>query len=434
MSLDLYGREVSERLDSLPKTALPEVGAFDGFLRGVGGSAMEHFAKAAREVSFAASALITPSLERAGGTELSDRYFKAHDEIFGSAVDYWTPNKAEVGVAGQIVGQLLATLPMVIASPAAAIGVTGLAAAEDLARKGIEPSKAVAVGAAQAAGMGLGVWMPILGANGWQRVLVGGAGFNLAQGVVTRAASGAILEGTEAAEDFKAFDGTAMTLDVLLGMAFGSLVHLSPKARAKGAEVWGRVADWAKNAKPSEVDAILALRQAQHLNVDSMPGKASDLVSIDAHNTRMRTAVEQLARDERVDVSDLPPTKADEGRIAEMAARADELVKQADRVRKSEGLPDLQETEAPPARVSAEPPPPRGEGERPGGSDDPLRAEADSFVAARPDLEMRIGTDAHGEPIYVGLRQYLDDARETVALAHDDMKLYEVAAACLAGR
>lgn len=558
MSLDLYEREATERLDAMPKTMVPEVGAFDGFLRGTGVTAMETFAKSVRAASLGVSSLVTPSLERAGGTELSDRYFKVHDDIFGSAVDYWTAKKAEVGVAGQIVGQLLATLPMVIASPAAAVAAIGLGVSEDLARKDVSPTKAVAAGAVQAAGLGLGIWMPILGANGWQRVLLGGAGFNLAQGVVTRGASEAILQGTKAEGDFKAFDGEAMTLDVLLGMAFGSLAHLSPKARAQGTEMWGKIADWAKTAKPSEVDALLTLRQAQHLNVDSMPGKSADPLDIDAHNVRMRTAIEQLARGERVDVSDLPGPKvaADPLRIQEADANVKVLLDSVKRVLSGEDvgaarraeiesfiaservrtgeeavrgaiageaarisaedtpaflrsaeqmialrgeeakplepviqqaieiakkpaflrtaeekvmleailsgrLPDylapmgkksasilesavadaLQQfkvkTEGPPARVSAEPPPPRGEGERPGGPEakevDYVSREADAFASERPDLAIRVGTDDKGEPVTVSIKDYLDGNREAVKRARDDVKLFEVAAACMLG-
>jgi hypothetical protein len=393
LSLDLYERETSERLSRMDLTTQPEVGAFDGFVRGTGQSAMQTFAKQGRAIGLAAAAPILGVEAFTGGTELSDRFFKQHEEVFQNAVDRWTPRPGEVGVAGQITGQLVATLPMVIASPGAAVGMTGLATAEDLAGKGVDPTKATATGMVQAAGLGLGIWMPVIGQTLAQRVLLGGAGFNVAQGVTTRAASELILEGTPAAEDFKMLDPTALTLDVMLGAAFGGIVHMSPSARAQGAKFWQAMDGWSKNLKPTDVDALLVTRQAQHLNADSLPGKPADDLSLDAHVQRARHAVDQLARDQKVDVSDLPEGKfeVDEARMQEMSARADELVQAAEEVRKAERLPKVPETEAPPARVSAEPPPPRGDGERPGGAEAERPRvhitpnDEDTFVTAKTD-------------------------------------------------
>lgn len=397
MSLDLFTSEINDSLSRMNGAKVIEPGVFDGFLRGSGESAMQTFAKAGRAASLAAIAPVIATERFTDGTVLQDRLFKLHDDVFGRAVDHWTPNPNEVGVAGQVVGQLLAMLPMVIASPAATVAATGLGTMEDLARKGVPAGKAIAVGEAQAVGLGLGVWMPILGNNGWQRVALGGAGFNVLQGVATRGASGAILEGLPVAEEFKAFDPTALTLDVLLGLAFGSMAHLSPRARAQGAEVWTRLEGWAKNLEPSQIEALAVLRQAQQLNVDSLAGRPAQLQDIEAHTDRVRTALDQLGRGEVVNVEDLPaPRVESDGRVAEMAERARELVAQADQVRKVEGLPELKETEGPPApTIRAEPPPPRGEG-----GEAPARPEATIEVNEQGNfITARVGSAG-----YVGAR------------------------------
>lgn len=442
MSADLFQREIEERLSQLPGTQAIEPGVLDNFLRGTGTAAMQTFAKAGRAASMGVGGALA-LVDRAGemhplgpGTSLADRYFKMHDEVFGSAVDYWTPRSNDIGVAGQVVGQLLATLPMVIASPAGTVAATGLGTAEDLARKGVDSTKATAVGLAQAAGLGLGIWLPVLGQNLAQRVLIGGAGFNVAQGVVTRGASEAILEGTPGAEDFKAFDGTALTLDLLLGMAFGGLVHLNPKARAQGAEYWDRIRAWTQGMAPSQIDALITLRAAQHLNADTVPGRLAEPQDLDAHVQRVRKAIDQLARDGRVEVEDMPAPRveADAARMREMERNAAALVQEAERVAKAQGI----ETEGPQAPPSggAEPPPPRGIAAEAGPARpeaDPIVREVDQVVQELPDLEVRVGADTDGNPLKMKLRDYVADVRQEVEQTRSDAKLFEVAAACMLG-
>jgi hypothetical protein len=322
MSLDLYREEIDNRLASLRPATEPEPGMFDNFLAGSGKVAMQTFAKAGRAASMAVAPLAMALEKEPGSTEVQDRFFKAHDDIFGNAVDYWTPKPGEVGAAGQVVGQLLGTLPLVLASPAATVAMTQLSTGEDLVRKGVDAGTAQAVGGVQAAGLGLGIWVPILGQTLAQRVLLGGAGFNVAQGLATRAASAELLEGTPGAEDFKALDPTALTLDVLLGAAFGGIAHINPRMRAEGDAWQARLKEWGAKLKPSEVDAMATLRQAQHLNADSLPGKPVDVEDVNAHVARMRQALDDLANDRPVQVEDLPAGRfeADEARAAEANA------------------------------------------------------------------------------------------------------------------
>lgn len=331
MSLDLYREEIDNRLASLRPATEPEPGMFDNFLAGSGKVAMQTFAKAGRAASMAVAPLAMALEKSPDSTELQDKYFKAHDDIFGNAVDYWTPKPGEVGAAGQVVGQLLGTLPMVFASPALTVAATQLSTGEDLVRKGVDAGKAQAVGGVQAAGLGLGIWVPILGQTLAQRVLLGGAGFNVAQGLATRAASAELLEGTPGAEDFKALDPTALTLDVLLGAAFGGIAHINPRMRAEGDAWHAKLKEWGAKLKPSEVDALATLRQAQHLNADSLPGKPVDVEDVNAHVARMRQAIDDLANDRPVQVEDLPAGRfeADTARQAEAEKMVSGLIEEA---------------------------------------------------------------------------------------------------------
>lgn len=337
MSLDLYKRETAERMMSLRPVQVPEPDAFDGFVRGTGMYAMRTLAKAGSAIDLLGA--VGPIAQDAftGGTEAQDRYFKEHDEVFGSAIDYWTPKPGEVGAAGEVAGTLLGTLPLVLASPSLTVGTTQISTAEELVKKGVDAEKAQVVGGVQALGLGLGIYVPIFGQSLWQRMLLGGAGFNVIQGATMRGASGVILEGTPAADEFKAFDPKMLTLDFLLGLGFGAINHLSPAQRAEGAKTWARMHEWGKSLKPSDIDALATLRQAQHANVDTLPGRPADAGDLQTHVDRLRKATEQVLRGESVNVSDMPAGKFDPvpERFVEAAKRADVLALEAAAVAKA---------------------------------------------------------------------------------------------------
>ena len=443
MTFGLYPEEVSNRISLLPGVNTPEPGVFDNFLSGAGRYAMQGAAKVGRAASMALSTAAIAEDAYYGTTTARDKHFKWHDDVMNRAVDYWTPKPHEVGAAGEIAGQLLSMIPQVIISPPLAIASTQLSTAEDLVRKGVDSTKAQAVGAVQGATLATGIWMPILGKTGFQRMVLGGAGFNAVQGVGSRGLSGAILEGTPAAKDFQAFDGTALTLDVLLGLAFGGIAHLSPRQRAQGEAAWTRMESWAKGLPPSDVDALLTLRQAQHLNVDSAPGRPVDLADIEAHTQRMRTAIDQLTQDRPVQVEDMPAPRLeiDEARQVDAEWRVRELQKEAARVAKDEGI------DTTPIKPTPEP---SVEVRQMGGDSldlthqqnnadlsvkaaDPLASEAHRFATENPDFRMIVGKDADGKDVALTPKQYLDNARAESAAATDNVRLFEIAAACLMG-
>lgn len=407
--LDLYEQENSEALARAPRTSVPEVGAFDGFIRGTAMGAVRQlavrgFARPLQMVGSLGAIAYDRTVENAqgrdpftGGTSAQDKYFQTTDEWIQSALDRWTPKPYEVGVAGEIAGALLGLLPLAIASPPTAVAGFQLDTAAELARKGVGDWRAQAVGAAQGAGLGVGIWMPFLGSNLWQRMLVGGAGANVAQGVIMRGAAEEILRGHPAAKDFEALNLQDITLDTLLGLAFGAAAHYVPSWRAQSNEASARFRVWAQNITPQEVAALSALRQAQHANQDSLPGKPATPADLDTHVERLKAAVEQLERgEERVQVQGIgrptpeapvepaavleagtpdpaegaparaveaeeaaraaveetretqPSFEPDPARLAEMQARAEELVAEGRRILTAERLPPVDDTPAAP--------------------------------------------------------------------------------------
>lgn len=347
MSGDLYRDESMESVSRLAPVKTPEASAFDGFIKGSAMYAMRGFAQTARAVDMAGAAIPVAYDKLVGGTEASDKYFQEHEGAFDSAIDYWTPKAGEVGTAGEVVGGLISTLPTVMLSPALAIAGTELGTAEDLSKRGVSAEKAIGAGVLEGATLATGIWMPILGRNLWQRAILGGVGFNTAQGVVSRAGQSLILEGTPAADDFKAFDPKSMTLDALMGAAFGTLAHVNPEARAQSAKAWERISAWAEKLNPSDVDALLVLRQAQHLNDDSTPGKPLSTKDVDAHVERLKSAINDLAEGRDVRVDDMPAGdfEADDSRWIEGSGLAKELVQSAEQYRQELGIPKPPETE-----------------------------------------------------------------------------------------
>ncbi len=392
MSLDLFQDETQQFFDRAPKVPVDMVDTpfFHNFMPGGLKVMASELAKVGRSVSMAAGAVPVaadalatalpwlPGADmRESPTELQDRFFRQHDEVFGSAVKYWTPQPGEVGMAGEVVGSLAGMLPVIMANPALAVGSQVMSQAEDLVDKGVTPGKAVAVGVAQGAGLATGIWMPILGQNLWQRVVIGGAGFNAVQGVTTRAVSQAILGDDKAAELFPALGLKELTLDVLLGMAFGGVAHINPEMRAQGKDAWARIATWAQDLTPAQVDAIAALRQAEHLNVETAPGTLKTPEDVEANVNRAKAALEQVLRDEPVQVEQMPAPRVepDTARQVDAETRVAEMMADAERVRTEEGIQELLAAEPTPARARATteaegapaptgravPPPPRGE-------------------------------------------------------------------------
>jgi hypothetical protein len=357
MSSDLYEREIADRLEGFEPVNRVEPGAFDGFLRGTGLSAMHALARTGAGVDIVGALGPIAQDTITGGTEAQDRYFKEHDELYGRAMEFWTPKPDEVGIAGQITGELLTMIPMVVASPGLTVAGLQVGEALELMRRGAGWKEALGVGTVQAAGLGLGIYVPILGRTLAQRVLLGGAGFNIIQGAGTRGASELVLKDHPAlAQIYGALDPAYLTMDILLGLAFGGLAHVSPAMRAQGGEALVRLEKWLQGADSATKDALATMRQAQHLGADSLPGRPVEPKDAAFHVERVRRAIEQAARNEPVDVSDIPEPKTEPlpEIQAERAANLEQLVAAAEEVRVAEDLPAAPEEPVAPRRFVAE--------------------------------------------------------------------------------
>lgn len=314
MSFDLFDIEQGEKM--LAASRRPSIaadpGLFDNFFPGAAQTAMEGFAKTARAIDLtgAVGPIVTDALT--GGTDRQDAYFREHEAVFGSAVDYWTPKPGEVGTAGRVVGSLVPMLSTFAINTALAIGTGGLGTAEDLTREGVTSGKAVAAGMVDATGLALGAYLPAAFGTSVGTRLATGAAANVAQGVVTRAAQAKILEGDKAAERFNPWDSEAIVIDALMGAGFGAVHHLGAKAedqaRADAIE--------ALRAKltPTDKDAILVANQARHVEDTTAPGLPEGPVDRTAHVEAMQKAVADV----------LAGRPADVGRIIQDAHFADE--------------------------------------------------------------------------------------------------------------
>lgn len=350
MTFDLYPRETAEALGRLGGVSRADTGIFEGYFRGAGASAMAEFARQGRSVSLAAAVPFIAYDAITGGTEAQDRFFRQHDEIFGRAVEKWTGDAADTGAAGQITGSLIGMLlPMIGGSmalgPARAgtlvAGQQTLQQGEELVRAGVSANKALAAGAVTGAALGAGLYVPIFGRTLAERVLYGGAGLNALWGAGDRAAAAAILEGTPGEGHFgTVFDPTSVLLDTLLGAAFGGVVHLSPRGRAGSAEAWEQLEAWGRKLGISDKAAVQVARATRHKNADSLPGVPRTPADAEAHVQRMELALEQLVRDQAVEVSGLPRanTDPDPARAAEQQVNAQRLLETAEEIRVAEGL------------------------------------------------------------------------------------------------
>ncbi len=294
MSFDLLPEEGAAtmlRAARNPSLA-PDPGIWGGFASGAASLTMRGLAATARSIDLLGA--VGPIVEDrlSGGTQAQDAYFREHDETFNRAVDYWTPGPGEVGTAGRVVGGVLPMLAQAAVSPSLAVGSAELGTAEDLVRQGVDAHKAVGVGIAQGTGLGLGMYLPIFGNSLAVRALVAGAGANVAQGVITRAASRAILGDSPAAAQFDPWDSEALIVDSLMGIGFGTLAHLGA---APGEAAYREMAEGIR-ARLTETDraAILAANQVRHLEDTTAPGRPLSDADRTAHALAMREAVDDL--------------------------------------------------------------------------------------------------------------------------------------------
>lgn len=286
-----------------PRTA--DTGFFTGALYGTGMGIMRGGAAAARAIDILASAPMA-AYEGLTGQEgrFLDDWYRSVDETVGNAVDFWTPNAAEVGAAGQILGgfsEMALPLAAMGGNPSALLGSAQVNTAADLAKQGVDATTATQVGLLQGAATAAGFQLPILGKGLVSRLLAGASG-NLALNATAAYFTEKKLEseGYDAqAEQFNPADLKARIVDLLSGAAFGAIAHLG-----------------AVHVPQRIKDAALTAENAQHFQQDTAPGEPQDLESYVAHQEAMEQATRQLLTGDPVSV---PASMAD----ANFSPRAD---------------------------------------------------------------------------------------------------------------
>lgn len=300
MTFGLFANEAAAKIENArlnPLDTSEPPSALTGIARGVGLGLMRGGAKAGEAMILAAT-VPNVVIDNLAGTRTADPWFSLLHET--DPVEYWTPDPRDVGTAGQVLGGLAEiALPLAAGggSPNLLLATTQLTEAKRLVDAGVDAEIAGVVGAQQALGLGVGFRIPFFGRNFIERTLIAGAGVNLAQGVLSRGWSYETLKSAgyqTIADQYDPMNFEAAAIDALTGVAFGTIAHLgAPKD----------VADKpAPELTTEQTDALLTANAAKHLEVDHAPG-ALDPVARTTHVEAITTAVDQLARGEKVNVA-----------------------------------------------------------------------------------------------------------------------------------
>jgi len=278
--------------NSVPVDEL-QSGFFQGVPTAIGMGVMRGGARSAQAVGLAGGGLLSLFEDQPG--ELTDPYFKAMDQYVGDAVDYWTPGANEVGTAGRVLGgfsEMALPLMATGGNPSLLIGSAELGGAQDLVKQGASVKGAVTGGIIQGLATAAGFKIPFLGKTLASRLASGAAG-NLAVNAGSSALEkGALNETGDKAqgEQIHPLDLEARAVDVLSGLAFGGLAHLSA---------------------PSVRDAAATAADAQHFQQDTAPGIPADIGSSVAHQSAMEAAIRDTLEGKPVDLANTGITGAD---------------------------------------------------------------------------------------------------------------------------
>lgn len=278
--------------------------AFTGTGKGIGMGVMKGGARVGQFVGLA-GAVVPMAIDKItegdnfSGKSLTDRYFEGLDETVNRAADYWTPNHAEVGKAGQVLGGLSEIiLPMLAGGGNPAATATMVAGSQtagtgtDLVKQGVDGKTAGKVAAIQGISAYAGFKIPFLGNTLAARMGSGAAG-NLVTNAGGASVQSKVLEGAgydEQAKQFDPLNAEARAIDILTGVVFGGFAHW---AAGRG-----------KPIAPSDADAVLTASNAKHFQQDTAPGIPADAKASSAHQSALEQAIEQLVRGERVSVPD----------------------------------------------------------------------------------------------------------------------------------
>lgn len=258
--------------------------------------------------------------------------FDAGDQ-FRSVAREWMPDATTAHTAERTVFDLFrfgtkAVTSTALAGPVVGPGLVGLdealTTADDLKRQGVDAETRMKVGAVSGLTAAAGVALPVAGRNPVQTaalVAVGGPGSFIAQQAATRQ----ILQDadyTKLADQIDPLDPVGLAVSTLVPAGFG--VWAMRGARGRAAEV--RPGDVAPEVRPDaapvqdavqteparprptpdQVDAARVEMLTQHVEGARLT-PPEDAAGARAHDEAMTRAMDQLARGERVEVSDVAP-------------------------------------------------------------------------------------------------------------------------------
>lgn len=336
-----------------------------------------------------------------------------------------TPNPLVTGTGSQIMSGLAQILPTAVAGGAATgpvgaamlVGLSqGVGDYQESTLEGVDSGTAAKKALLTGVTTGVGVVIPMAKPGASLLANMGiGATVNVATGATQRAGSAAILESGgyhEMAAQYKVLDAEAITIDTVLGMAFGGMAHL--------------------HGRPSrdQVDAALKLNERQHAEIEAQPGLHRTPDSRDAGTQAFDETLHSLVTGEhlpdlteqaaRLDIQ--PDPKAQEF-YAQLARDAEAEMPKGELAEPRQVDLPLEERPVPepaPIKTAGEPRPAEHFDVR------PIEAEqARQILQSHPDLVLP-GPD--GTP--VRLQDLLNRADEQIAAARKDAALYDVAVAC----
>ena len=251
----------------------------------------------------AAASLLLPEPKFGGKPNVTSAEESSQETLgvgVGEMAKEYRPDPAEVGMAGQIIGEAAAILPRTVAgavlagpvgAAAAAGGPAGYSRKRTAMEEGIDENTATWLGVTEGAVTAVGAAIP---AAGFVKSLGGDValaiGANVGLGMAHRGVSAALLEsgGYQAqAAQYRAMDATAIATDAILGAAFFGI---------------GRAT--MRRPTTEQIDAALADRNAQHADVDTAPGAPIDARSAVAHQDALRAAIDSINRGEPVALPD----------------------------------------------------------------------------------------------------------------------------------
>jgi hypothetical protein len=238
------------------------------------------------------------------------RYFEDVAPVVNNAIDYWKPDTLTSGHGAQVLNGLTSMIaPLFIGkgNPSLLVASEQMNTTTDAVDNGVSVGAAIDMGATMGATVAVGSVLPFLGGTLAQKMATGAVG-NTALGVASTAAMNqrAKADGaTEYAKQFDPFDPTGRTVDVLMGLAFGGIAHMTTP-----------------RLTPSDVDTILT-HSADELASRTPNGRATDEQERQNAREIQDIIAGQMAAGEPLHVSQPPTRPTLSGHAATIAQAAE---------------------------------------------------------------------------------------------------------------